>query len=88
LLGYWLSRTARGDWRNALPFSLIIGGALGNLIDRIQHGHVIDFIQWHWKDVYYYPSFNIADSALVGGAIAMVLFGFLSGRDKKSAEGG
>ena len=65
LLTVWLSRTARGDWRNALPFSLVIGGALGNLIDRFMHGHVVDFIQWHWKDVYYYPSFNIADSAIV-----------------------
>ena len=75
LLTVWLSRTARGDWRNALPFSLVIGGALGNLIDRFMHGHVVDFIQWHWKDVYYYPSFNIADSAIVCGAIALVAFG-------------
>ncbi len=88
LLTYWLSRTARGHWREALPFSLVIGGALGNLIDRLLHGHVIDFIQWHWKDVYYYPSFNIADSAIVGGAIALVVFGVFSGRGKPPAEGG
>jgi signal peptidase II len=75
VLAFWLSRTARGDWRNALPFALVIGGALGNLIDRFMHGHVVDFIQWHWKEVYYYPSFNIADSAIVCGAIALVAFG-------------
>ncbi len=75
VLAFWLSRTARGDWRNALPFSLVIGGALGNLIDRFMHGHVVDFIQWHWKDAYYYPSFNIADSAIVVGAVALVAFG-------------
>ena len=75
-------------WREALPFSLVIGGALGNLIDRLLHGHVIDFIQWHWKDVYYYPSFNIADSAIVGGAIALVAFGVFSGRGKTPVEGG
>jgi signal peptidase II len=66
----------------------VIGGALGNLIDRLMHGHVIDFIQWHWKEVYYYPSFNIADSAIVGGAIVLVLFGVFGGRGKNAAEGG
>ena len=88
LLGWWLWRTPRGDWRQALPYALVIGGALGNVIDRLIHGHVIDFIQWHWKDVYYYPSFNIADSAIVGGAIALVVFGVFGARGKKPAEGG
>lgn len=86
VLTYWLSRTARGHWREALPFSLVIGGALGNLIDRLLHGHVVDFIQWHWKEVYYYPSFNIADSAIVGGAIALILFGVFGG-NKKPTDG-
>ncbi len=84
VLAFWLSRTARGHWREALPFSLVIGGALGNLIDRLMHGHVVDFIQWHWKEVYYYPSFNIADSAIVCGAILLVLFGLLDTRRKAS----
>jgi len=75
LLAVWLSRTARGDWRQALPFSLVIGGALGNVIDRLIHGHVIDFIQWHWQE-HYWPAFNLADAAIVGGAIGIALFGF------------
>ena len=75
LLAVWLSRTTRGDWRQALPFSLVIGGALGNVIDRLIHGHVIDFIQWHWQD-HYWPAFNLADAAIVGGAIGIALFGF------------
>ena len=74
LLGWWLWRTPRGDWRTALPFSLVIGGAIGNVIDRLQHGHVIDFIQWHWRQ-HYWPAFNIADAAIVGGANGIVLFG-------------
>ena len=74
LLTVWLSRTARGDWRNALPFSLVIGGALGNLIDRFMHGHVVDFIQWYYGS-FVWPSFNIADSAIVCGAVALVVFG-------------
>ena len=88
VLTAWLARTPRGDWRNALPFSLVIGGALGNLVDRLQHGHVVDFIQWHWKDVYYYPSFNIADSAIVCGAIALLLMGLFGDRGKLAEKGG
>ena len=85
LLAYWLSRTARGDWRAALPYSLIIGGALGNVIDRLIHGHVVDFIQWYWRG-HYWPSFNIADCAVVGGAIGIALFGLFDGKRKKEAS--
>jgi len=74
LLAFWLSRTARGDWRTALPFALVVGGAVGNVIDRIVHGHVVDFIQWYWRD-HYWPAFNIADSAIVAGAVGIALFG-------------
>ena len=45
LLAFWLARTPRRDWKTALPFALVIGGAVGNVIDRLLHGHVIDFIQ-------------------------------------------
>ncbi|MBB6598891.1 signal peptidase II [Luteimonas sp. MC1825] len=77
LLAVWLSRTPRGDWRTALPFALVIGGAIGNVIDRLVHGHVIDFIQWHWRG-HFWPAFNIADAAIVGGAIGIALFGLLA----------
>ncbi len=81
LLAFWLSRTPRNDWRQALPFSLVIGGALGNVLDRIIHGHVIDFVQWYWRG-YTWPSFNLADSAIVCGAIGIALFGLLDGKRK------
>ena len=81
LLGYWLSRTRRGDWRQALPYALVIGGALGNVIDRQIHGHVIDFIQWHWRG-HYWPAFNLADAAIVGGAIGIAVFGLFDGKRK------
>jgi len=71
-----LSRTPRGDWRNAAPLALIIGGALGNLIDRLRFGHVTDFIQVYWHD-WAFPAFNIADSAISVGAFLLVLFGFV-----------
>jgi signal peptidase II len=50
----------------AIAFSLIAGGALGNAIDRIRYGEVVDFIQWYVKS-YYWPSFNVADSAITIG---------------------
>ena len=84
LLGFWLFRTPRRDWKNALPYSLVIGGALGNVIDRLLHGHVVDFIQWYWRD-HYWPAFNIADSAIVAGAIGIALFG-LFGKDARTGR--
>ncbi len=86
LLTVWLARTPRQDWRTALPFALVIGGAIGNVIDRLLHGHVIDFIQWYWRD-WYWPAFNLADAAIVGGAIGIVLFGLLPGRKDRAGEG-
>ena len=76
MLAFWLSRTPRGDWRNSVPLALIIGGALGNLIDRLRFGHVTDFIQVYWQD-WAFPAFNIADSAISVGAFLLVLFGFV-----------
>ena len=87
LLAFWLSRTPRRDWRSALPFALVIGGAIGNVIDRFMHGHVVDFIQWHWRD-HYWPAFNIADSAIVAGAVGIALFGLFDGRRKQHAVSG
>ena len=86
LLTVWLARTARRDWRTALPFALVIGGAIGNVIDRLLHGHVIDFVQWHWRD-HYWPAFNIADAAIVGGAIGIALFGLFQARPQVDAAG-
>ncbi|HEY4555422.1 MAG TPA: signal peptidase II [Lysobacter sp.] len=84
LLAFWLSRTPRGDWRTALPYSLVIGGAVGNVVDRLVHGHVVDFIQWHWRE-FYWPAFNIADMAIVGGAIGIALLGLFGGQKASSA---
>ena len=83
LLAWWLARTPRAEWRTALPFALVIGGAIGNVIDRLLHGHVVDFIQWYWRD-HYWPAFNVADSAIVAGAIGIALFGLLQGGSRKT----
>nr|WP_225444607.1 signal peptidase II [Pseudomarimonas arenosa] len=82
LMTYMLSRTGRGDWKQALPLALIIGGAIGNLIDRIRYGYVVDFVDWYWRD-YHWPAFNVADSAIVAGAIGLAVFGFVGGEQEK-----
>jgi signal peptidase II len=82
LLTYWLYRTERTDWRTALPFALIVAGALGNVIDRVRFGYVVDFIHWYFRG-YDWPVFNVADSCIVVGAVLMVAFGF-----RKTPAGG
>ena len=73
----WLSHTPRSDWRTALPLGLVIGGALGNLIDRIRFGHVVDFIQVYHQQ-WTFPAFNVADSAISIGAVLLVWFGLFA----------
>jgi len=70
----WMARTPRGEWRTALPLALIVGGALGNLIDRLLRGQVTDFIQVYWHQ-WSWPAFNVADSAICLGAIALIVTG-------------
>jgi signal peptidase II len=68
----------------AIGLSLVLGGALGNVIDRVWHSYVIDFIYFHWKD-WYFPAFNVADSAISVGAGCLLIDAFLeSGREKKA----
>lgn len=59
-----------------LSQGLIFGGAIGNLIDRFRLGYVIDFIDAHWKDVYHWPTFNIADSAICVGIFLLAVASF------------
>ena len=80
LLAVWLARTPRGDWRTAMPFALVIGGAIGNVLDRLMHGHVIDFIQVYYWPGKEWPAFNVADAAIVAGAVGIAVFGLLQGK--------
>ncbi len=74
----WLRRTPRRDWRTALPLALIIGGALGNLIDRLHAGQVTDFVLLYFGR-WAYPAFNLADSAITVGAVLLVAFNLFGG---------
>ncbi len=68
----WLLRSHGGQKLFATALALILGGALGNVIDRLLHGYVVDFIQLHHRG-WYFPSFNVADSAISIGAALLVL---------------
>ena len=83
VLAVWLKRLKPGETWLALALALVLGGAVGNLLDRILFGHVVDFILLHWQHRWYFPAFNIADSAITVGAILLALDMFKS---EKSGE--
>jgi signal peptidase II len=68
----WMLKKYPAQTLFCLAVTLIMGGALGNVIDRLLHGYVVDFIQVHWGG-WYFPSFNIADSAITVGAALLIL---------------
>jgi signal peptidase II len=85
-LTLWLARLKKHEILLAVSISLILGGAIGNLIDRLAYGYVIDFLDvyyqsWHW------PAFNIADSAICVGVALLILESFGVGRGKEDGAG-
>lgn len=83
---YWLRNLPR-DSAPFLPvaLALVLGGALGNLVDRVWHGYVIDFLHFHWEAAYF-PAFNVADSAITVGAGLLILDAILEGRRSRAAK--
>ena len=80
----WLARLERGANLVAAAIALIIAGALGNVIDRVRLGYVVDFIQVHWHEAYF-PAFNLADSSITVGAALLLIDAFCSGRQPASS---
>jgi len=80
----WIRKLPSDEILTAISLSLILGGAIGNLIDRILLGHVVDFIQV-WLGSFAFPAFNIADAAISVGAVLLILSSFL-GTHKAEAE--
>ena len=82
---YWLRlRGTRQEIWALIGLPLVLGGAIGNWVDRLARGFVIDFIEAHWKDVYTWPSFNVADSAIVVGVVLLLIDG-MARKDRKPA---
>jgi signal peptidase II len=76
----WMRRLrAASQGLLACGLALIVGGALGNLIDRLRHGRVVDFVHAHWGE-HYFPAFNVADSAITIGAALLLLDALLESR--------
>ena len=75
----WLLRSHPGQKLFAFSLSMILGGAIGNVVDRLQHGYVVDFLDFHWAwlaPLFYrghFPAFNVADAAITAGAIGLIL---------------
>jgi signal peptidase II len=68
----WLKKLKNDETWSAIAIVLILGGALGNVYDRVVHGYVVDFLHFYWND-YHFPAFNIADTAITIGAGMMIL---------------
>ena len=75
----WMLRQHAHQKLFAFSMAMLLGGALGNVIDRMWHGYVVDFLQFHWPFLAplfpggYFPAFNVADSAITAGAIGLIL---------------
>ena len=68
----WLLKAHAGQKLFAFALALILGGAVGNVIDRMLYGYVVDFLDFHWRN-WHFPAFNVADSAITIGAICLIL---------------
>jgi signal peptidase II len=68
----WMLRSHAGQKLFSFALACILGGAIGNVVDRLLHGYVVDFVQVHWRG-WYFPAFNVADSAITIGAAFLIL---------------
>lgn len=79
---YWLWRETHG--LAAMALGLVLGGAIGNVVDRLRHGAVVDFLDFHLAG-HHWPSFNVADSAIVVGAVLLAAGGLVSRKQEASS---
>lgn len=84
-LSIWLMRLKADEKRLAVALALIIGGALGNLFDRLVHGYVVDFLSFH-AGGWYYPAFNVADIGITLGAIGLIWESMVGERRRNKAR--
>lgn len=84
VLVVWLQRLKSHERLLAVGLALVLGGALGNLYDRVVLGHVVDFILVHWQDRWFFPAFNLADSAITVGAGILILDMFINKKEQNN----
>ncbi len=82
----WLAHLKSDERWLAVAITLILGGAIGNLYDRVVHGYVVDFLHFYWNQ-YHFPAFNLADTAITIGAVMMVLDMFRKPSDASADQG-
>ena len=82
----WMFVTGRGGALFAISVPLIIAGAVGNFVDRVRLGYVVDFIRFHLNDRWAYPTFNVADAWITIGVTLILIEGFVDGRREKRAR--
>ncbi len=68
----WMLRSHAGQKLFAFALACILGGAVGNVVDRVLHGYVVDFLDFHWGNMHF-PAFNVADSGITIGAVCLIL---------------
>ncbi|MBC7396435.1 MAG: signal peptidase II [Bdellovibrionales bacterium] len=81
VLGFLYRDLPKDARYRSMALGLVSGGAFGNLIDRVRLGYVVDFLDCHWKTDYYFPAFNVADSAICVGVAILLLSTFKQTRD-------
>jgi signal peptidase II len=79
----YLLKKHAGQRLFCFALACILGGAIGNVIDRLLHGYVVDFLQFHWQNRWYFPAFNVADAGITVGAAGLILDELLRVRRSK-----
>jgi signal peptidase II len=85
VMAVWLAGLRSHERLTGIGLALVVGGAIGNLIDRVWLGKVIDFLQLYWQQ-WYWPTFNLADSAITVGVMLLLLDVFFGGRDERERD--
>lgn len=85
LIVVWIARLRVGERWTGAGLALVLGGAIGNLVDRLSYGHVVDFIDLYWGESHW-PAFNIADSAITVGVVILLITSLADARGRSEEK--